>query len=198
MNRPNFDAQMREIFKGAAGKRLLLHSCCAPCSSYCLEQVAPIFRTTVLYYNPNLDSEEEYARRKAEQVRFLRETGYADFLDCDYRPEEFYDAARGLEGEKEGGARCKACFTLRLRRTAEEAKKGGYDYFATTLTLSPLKNSDLINAIGFALQEEYGVRYLPSDFKKRGGYLRSVELSKEHGMYRQNYCGCVFSKSARP
>ena len=194
MDLPNFDAQMQEILKGAAGKRLLLHSCCAPCSSYCLEQLAHTFQTTVLYYNPNLDSEEEYVRRKAEQIRLLRETGLVELMDCDYSPEDFLEAVRGLEGEKEGGARCTVCFTLRLRRTAEEAKRGGFDYFATTLTVSPLKNAPLINEIGFSEAARCGVRYLPSDFKKRGGYLRSIELSKKYGLYRQNYCGCKFSK----
>ncbi len=196
MNAVNYDKVMQEILANATGKRLLLHSCCAPCSSYCLEEVAPKIQTTVLYYNPNLDSEEEYLRRKGEQMRFLEETGLADFLDCDYCPEEFFGIARGYEGEKEGGARCTRCFELRLLRTAREAKARGYDYFATTLTLSPLKDARRINGIGLRLQEEVGVAYLPTDFKKRGGYLRSVELSKEHNLYRQNYCGCIYSKNA--
>ncbi|MDE7296382.1 MAG: epoxyqueuosine reductase QueH [Clostridia bacterium] len=194
MNRVNYDGKMTEILEQAAGKRLLLHSCCAPCSSYCLKELFGKIQVTVLYYNPNLDTEEEYEKRKAEQIRFLRETGYADFLDCDYSPSDYAAVASGYEQEKEGGARCERCFRLRLSRTAEEAKKGGYDYFATTLTLSPLKNAQLINEIGLQLQEQYGVRYLPSDFKKRGGYLQSIELSKEHNLYRQNYCGCVYSK----
>lgn len=194
MNRVNYDERMTEILKGAAGKRLLLHSCCAPCSSYCLEELSGRIGVTVLYYNPNLDSEEEYEKRKAEQIRFLRETGYAEFLDCDYAPSDYSEIAAGFEAEKEGGARCERCFRLRLSRTAAEAKRGGFDYFATTLTLSPLKNAALINQIGLELQEEYGVLYLPTDFKKRGGYLRSIELSKEHSLYRQNYCGCVYSK----
>ncbi len=196
MNSVNYDRVMQEILARAAGKKLLLHSCCAPCSSYCLEEVAPKIKTTVFYYNPNLDSEEEYLRRKGEQVRFLKETGLADFLDCDYCPEEFFEIARGYEGEKEGGARCTRCFELRLSRTAREAKARGYDYFATTLTLSPLKDARRINEIGLRLQEEIGVAYLPTDFKKRGGYLRSVELSREHDLYRQNYCGCIYSKNA--
>lgn len=191
----NYDKLMQEEMKGAAGKRLLLHSCCAPCSSHCLTELSGVFRVSVLYYNPNLDSREEYERRKGEQIRFLRETGYADLLDCDYSPEAFQEIAAGLEGEKEGGARCAKCFKLRLKRTAEEAKKGGFDYFATTLTVSPLKNAQLINEIGFALEKEFGVKYLPSDFKKRSGYLHSIELSKEYNLYRQNYCGCIYSKS---
>lgn len=191
----NFDRRMLEALKGSAGKKLLLHSCCAPCSSYCLTQVAPVLETVVFYYNPNLDSAEEYEKRKSEQIRLLRETGLASFLDCDYSHEDFLKAAAGYEKEREGGARCARCFRLRLERTAREAKARGFDFFATTLTVSPLKNAALINEIGFALEEEIGVSYLPSDFKKRGGYQRSVELSREHGLYRQNYCGCVFSKA---
>lgn len=197
MNAVNYDKTMQDILRNGAGKRLLLHSCCAPCSSYCLEEVARAVRTTVFYYNPNLDSREEYEKRKAEQIRFLRETDLADLLDCDYSPEEYAEKVRGLEKEKEGGARCAVCFELRLRKTAEAAKAGGFDLFGTTLTLSPLKNAALINEIGFALQEELGVTYLASDFKKRGGYLRSVQLSREHGLYRQNYCGCIYSKRNR-
>ena len=194
MNTVNYDKRMIEILQGAAGKRLLLHSCCAPCSSYCLEEVARYVKTTVLYYNPNLDSEEEYLRRKGEQIRLLKETGLADLLDCDYFPQDFKKVALGLEKEQEGGARCARCFELRLKRTAEEAKRGGYDLFGTTLTLSPLKNAPLINQIGMRIGPELGVQYLPTDFKKRGGYLRSIELSKEHNLYRQNYCGCEYSK----
>ena len=196
MNKTNFDDLFLVEKARGNGKRLLLHSCCAPCSSYCLSEVAPAFQTTVFYYNPNLDSREEYEKRKAEQIRFLCETGLAAFLDCDYSPEDFMKAASGYEGEAEGGARCEKCFTLRLSRTAQEAKRGGYDYFGTTLTVSPLKNAALINVIGFALGKEYGVCYLPSDFKKRGGYLKSIELSKVHSLYRQNYCGCIYSKNS--
>ena len=185
-------------FTAGKGKRLLLHSCCAPCSSYCLQETAKAFSVTVFYYNPNLDCAEEYEKRKAEQIRFLRETSLADFLDCAYAPEDFAAIAEGYETEREGGARCARCFRLRLERTAQAAQAGGYDYFGTTLTVSPLKNAEKINAIGYALQEEYGVKYLPSDFKKRGGYYRSVELSKEYGLYRQNYCGCSYSKERNP
>lgn len=197
MNKRNYDKEMTEELARGQGKKLLLHSCCAPCSSYCLEQVSVALRTTVFYYNPNLDSEEEYFKRKNEQIRLLNETALADFLDCDYSPEAFAQIARGLEGEKEGGKRCKECFTLRLEQTARTAKEHGYDYFGTTLTVSPLKNAELINTIGFEMQEKYGVKYLPSDFKKRGGYLRSIELSREHELYRQDYCGCVYSKRER-
>ena len=190
----NYDALMLQTLAENAGKTLLLHSCCAPCSSYCLEQVSSALKTTVFYYNPNLDSREEYEKRKKEQIRLLEETGQADFLDCDYAAWDFEEIAKGYEGEPEGGARCARCFFLRLKRTAQEAKARGYDFFGTTLTVSPLKNAKLINEIGLRLQEELGVGYLPSDFKKRGGYLRSVALSKEHALYRQNYCGCKFSK----
>ena len=197
MNAVNYDKLMQEELKGAREKRLLLHSCCAPCSSHCLSELSPQIGVTVFYYNPNLDCAEEYEKRKREQLRFLRETGLADFLDCDYAPEDYLAAVRGLEEEKEGGARCAVCFRLRLERTAREAKARGFDYFATTLTVSPLKNAKLINTIGFAVAEEVGVRYLPSDFKKRGGYLHSVRLSEEYGLYRQDYCGCAFSKAER-
>ena len=197
MNAVNYDKLMQEELRGARDKRLLLHSCCAPCSSHCLSELSPQIGVTVLYYNPNLDCAEEYEKRKREQLRFLRETGLADFLDCDYAPEDYLAAVRGLEEEKEGGARCAVCFRLRLDRTAREAKARGFDYFATTLTVSPLKNAKLINTIGFAVAEEVGVKYLPSDFKKRGGYLHSVKLSEEYGLYRQDYCGCAFSKAER-
>lgn len=197
MNAVNYDKLMQEELRGARDKRLLLHSCCAPCSSHCLSELSPQIGVTVLYYNPNLDCAGEYEKRKREQLRFLRETGLADFLDCDYAPEDYLAAVRGLEEEKEGGARCAVCFRLRLDRTAREAKARGFDYFATTLTVSPLKNAKFINTIGFAVAEEVGVRYLPSDFKKRGGYLHSVKLSEEYGLYRQDYCGCAFSKAER-
>ena len=197
MNAVNYDKLMQEELRGARDKRLLLHSCCAPCSSHCLSELSPQIGVTVLYYNPNLDCAEEYEKRKREQIRFLQETGLADFLDCDYAPEDYLAAVRGLEEEKEGGARCAVCFRLRLERTAREAKARGFDYFATTLTVSPLKNAKLINTIGFAVAEEVGVKYLPSDFKKRGGYLHSVKHSEEYGLYRQDYCGCAFSKAER-
>ena len=192
MNAVNYDKLMQEELKGAQDKRLLLHSC-----SHCLSELSPQIGVTVLYYNPNLDCAEEYEKRKRDQIRFLRETGLADFLDCGYAPEDYRSAVCGLEEEREGGARCAVCFRLRLERTAREAKARGFDYFATTLTVSPLKNAKLINTIGFAVAEEAGVKYLPSDFKKRGGYLHSVQLSEEYGLYRQDYCGCAFSKAER-
>lgn len=195
---PNFDLLMQEEMRMGARGKLLMHSCCAPCSSACLERLDGAFQTTVFFYNPNLDALEEYEKRKAEQARLLQETGWADLLEIGYRSEEFEALARGYEDEPEGGARCARCFRLRLARTAREAKERGYEYFCTTLTLSPLKNAKLINEIGFTLEEEYKVKYLPSDFKKRGGYQRSLELSREHHLYRQNYCGCRFSKRREP
>ncbi len=179
---------------------LLLHSCCAPCSSYVLEYLSQHLKITVFYYNPNISPGEEYRHRKEEQLRLIREGVWkhpVDFLDCDWEAEAFLQAAKGLEQEHEGGRRCTNCFELRLGKTAEAAKKGGYDCFATTLTISPLKNAPLINQIGAAKAEEYGVFYLPSDFKKRGGYQRSIVLSKTYHLYRQDYCGCVFSKMER-
>ena len=194
MNKVNYDKLMTEFLKAHGGETLLLHSCCAPCSSYCLEEVAPKLKTTVFYYNPNLDSREEYEKRKNEQKRLLSETGLADFSDCDYLHEEFEEIAKGYEEAQEGGARCERCFRLRLTRTAERAREDGFDCFGTTLTVSPLKNAELINQLGFEIAEQYGIKYMPSDFKKRGGYLRSIELSKQHELYRQNYCGCEYSK----
>lgn len=193
MNAVNFDALMLRMLDGAADKRLLLHACCAPCASHCLTETAGRTHVTVFFYNPNLSDEAEYGKRKAEIMRLIGETGWADALDCAYAPEDFAAIAKGYESAAEGGARCERCFRLRLERTAQAAKEGGYDMFGTTLTLSPLKNAALINRIGMETAEKYGVEYLPSDFKKRGGYLHSVRLSEEYCLYRQNYCGCVYS-----
>lgn len=179
--------------KVPAGTRLLLHSCCGPCSSRCLETLKEKFAVTVLYYNPNITDRSEYEKRKGEQIRLLRETGWAEFLDCDYDPAEFFAAAKGLEGEKEGGARCYRCYELRLAETARIAAEKGFAFFCTTLSVSPHKNAQWINEIGERFEKEYGVQWLYSDFKKQNGYLRSVELAKEYHLYRQNYCGCVFS-----
>ncbi len=197
MNARNFDKLMRdEILSAGSGKKLLLHCCCAPCSTACLARLTPHFSVTAFFYNPNLE-EEEYAKRKAELLRFLRETGCADVLDCDREAEKFYAAAKGFEREPEGGARCERCFLLRLEKTARAADEGGFDYFATTLTVSPLKNSALINELGESVQSANGAKWLYSDFKKRNGYLESVKLSQKYGLYRQNYCGCVFSRKER-
>ena len=191
----NYETEMLALLATARkGERLLLHSCCAPCSSACLERLKDTFTITVLYYNPNIDERSEYEKRKAEQIRFLRETGWADILDCDHDPSAFERIAQGYETEPERGARCYRCYKLRLEKTARTAKEGGYDKFATTLTLSPYKNADWLNEIGAELEKTYGVQYLPSDFKKKGGYHRSIELSKEYGLYRQDFCGCKYSK----
>ena len=179
---------------------LLLHSCCAPCSSYCLEYLSQYFHITVDYYNPNIYPEEEYHMRVQEQQRLIRDLPAKypiAFREGAYDKESFYEMARGLEEEKEGGERCFRCYELRLREAAETARSLGMDYFTTTLSISPLKNAEKLNEIGDALTEEYGVAYLNSDFKKKNGYKRSVELSGQYGMYRQYYCGCVFSKRER-
>ena len=181
---------------------LLLHSCCAPCSSYILEYLSQYFKITVLYYNPNIFPAAEYQYRIEEQQRLIEALSSSvknpvSFLSTDYTPEDFYQQIAGLEGEKEGGKRCERCFYLRLRKAAEVAQKCSMDYFTTTLSISPLKNADLLNQIGADLQKQYGVRYLYSDFKKRNGYKRSIELSAQYGLYRQNYCGCIFSKKER-
>ena len=177
--------------------RLLLHSCCAPCSSNCIEVLSKYFMVTVFYYNQNISSDEEYKKRVAEQIRFIKEfdtPNKVEFIEGDYEPDVFFKEVKGLEKEPEGGKRCFKCYELRLRKTAELAKAEAYDYFTTTLTISPLKNSVKLNETGLKLQEEYGVNYLLSDFKKQEGYKRSIELSKEYGLYRQNYCGCVYSR----
>lgn len=192
----NYDKIMQAAIKENEGKKLLLHSCCAPCSSACLERLEKHFDLTVFYYNPNIDGIEEYRKRAAEQKRLCEAKGIS-FIDEGYSSDEFYSFVRGYENEKEGGLRCEKCFYLRLKKTALKAKAEGFDFFATTLTVSPLKNSQTINRIGERIQNETGVSYLPSDFKKQGGYLRSIELSREYGLYRQDYCGCVFSKIER-
>ena len=179
---------------------LLLHSCCAPCSSYVLEYLSNYFRITVLYYNPNIYPESEYSKRIIEQQTLIGEmrTKYpVQFIAGSYDKEKFYAMAKGLEEVKEGGVRCFQCYELRLREAAEIAKAGGYDYFTTTLSISPLKNAAKLNEIGLKLAEEYGVAYLTSDFKKKNGYKRSVELSAQYGLYRQDYCGCEFSMRQR-
>ena len=195
MNKINYDALMLRALEGAAEKRVLLQACCAPCASHCLSELAGKTRVTVYFYNPNLSDREEYEKRRAELLRLIGETGWADALDCAYAPEDFAAVAAGYEDAPEGGARCARCFRLRLEHTAAAAKENGYDLFGTTLTLSPLKNAELINRIGFEAGERYGVEYLPSDFKKRSGYQHSLDLSREHCLYRQNYCGCAFSKN---
>lgn len=178
-------------------KRLLLHSCCAPCSSYVIEYLSNYFQITVFYYNPNISEIQEYSKRVKEQQRFIKEfpAKYpVDFIEGDYEPQEFFDTVKGYEKCKEGTQRCFLCYEMRLRKTAQLAKEKEFDYFTTTLTISPLKNSAKLNEIGAKLGDEYGVSYLLSDFKKKEGYKRSIELSKEYELYRQNYCGCVYSR----
>ena len=231
----NYQKELDNIIEEISGRmsdletgeppRLLLHSCCAPCSSYVLEYLRKYFRITVFYYNPNITEDEEYRKRVAEQKRLiaaynaeLTEENRADgqksvrhiddkkssgrecqayhieVIEGDYEPERFYEIAKGLEQCPEGGDRCFACYELRLLETAKRAKEREYDYFTTTLSISPLKNAAKLNEIGEQLAKEYGVEWLPSDFKKKDGYKRSVELSKEYDLYRQDYCGCVYSR----
>ena len=178
--------------------RLLLQSCCGPCSSYVLEALTPYFRVTVLYYNPNIQPRAEYDLRLENQrkiIAALPTPSAVDILECDYDGEKYDAAVKGLESEPEGGARCTVCFRLRLEETAKRASELGYDWFCTTLTVSPHKDAERLNQIGKALGERYGVPFLPSDFKKREGYKRSIQLSNEYGLYRQDYCGCLYSKS---
>ena len=178
--------------------RLLLQSCCGPCSSYVLEALTPYFRVTVLYYNPNIQPRAEYDLRLENQrkiIAALPTPSAVDILECDYDGEKYDAAVKGLESEPEGGARCTVCFRLRLEETAKRASELGYDWFCTTLTVSPHKDAERLNQIGRTLGERYGVPFLPSDFKKREGYKRSIQLSKEYELYRQDYCGCLYSKS---
>ena len=202
MNR-NYQKELERILSGLspeAPPRLLLHSCCAPCSSYVIEYLSKYFRITVFYYNPNLYPDEEYEKRVNEQMRFIEAfpAKYpVDFIRGAFEKERFYEAVKGYEAEPEGDRRCFLCYRLRLTETARVAKEAGADYFTTTLSISPLKNAAKLNEIGEELAGEYGVTYLQSDFKKKNGYHRSVELSKEYGLYRQDYCGCAFSRQER-
>ena len=176
---------------------LLLHACCAPCSSYCLEYLSQYFKITLYFYNPNIYPENEYSLRSEEARRLINEMNFkhpVTFLEGEFNPKEFYDAVKGFENEKEGGERCFRCYRLRLESAAKLAKEMGFDYFTTTLTISPHKRADKLNEIGEELGEIYSVKHLSSDFKKKNGYKRSTELSREYGLYRQDYCGCVFSK----
>lgn len=200
MNQRNYQKELEKIIcrhqERGEVPRLLLHSCCAPCSSYCLEMLSRYFFVTVLYYNPNIYPPEEIRLRADEQERLIAAMPTehtVTYVEGHYAPERFYEAVKGHEQDPEGGERCFLCYRLRLEEAAREAKKGGFDYFTTTLSISPLKDARKLNEIGEALGEVYGVAYLPSDFKKKDGYRRSTELSKEYGLYRQNYCGCVFS-----
>lgn len=194
------DKTLEQLDKEAKVPTLLLHSCCAPCSSYVLEYLSQYFQITVFYYNPNIYPESEYTKRILEQqtlIGQMKSKHPISFMAGAYDKERFYAMAEGMETLKEGGARCMKCYELRLREAAEVAKKGNFDYFTTTLSISPMKNAVKLNEIGMRLAEEYQVAYLLSDFKKKNGYKRSIELSKEYGLYRQDYCGCEFSKRER-
>ncbi len=204
MNKRNYQKELEKTIEKLQREgqvpKLLLHSCCAPCSSYVIEYLSEYFSITVFYYNPNIYPEDEYEKRVAEQMRFIEEFPAkhpVDFIRGDFEKDKFYDAVKGYEGAKEGGERCERCFCLRLSKTAKLAGELGAGYFTTTLSISPLKNAEKLNEIGEELSKEYGVPYLCSDFKKKNGYKRSVELSAMYGMYRQDYCGCIFSKNER-
>lgn len=174
--------------------KLLLHSCCAPCSSYVINYLRNYFDITILYYNPNIFPKEEYEKRKNEQIKFIKNFDDVNFMDCDYDNDIYNEVIKGLENEPERGKRCNVCFKLRLEKTALLAKDNDFDYFVTTLTVSPYKNATLINDTGSNLEKQYDVKWLYSDFKKGDGYKRSIELSKEYNLYRQDYCGCIYSK----
>ncbi len=201
MNKINYqkelDKVIEEIKQNNKTPTLLMHACCAPCSSYCLEYLSQYFNISIFYYNPNISYKEEYEYRLSEVKRLISLMDLknpVNIIDSEYVPNDFYKAVKGLENEPEGGRRCEQCFRLRLNASAIAAKNTGADYFTTTLTISPLKNADLLNKIGAELAEEYGVNWLYSDFKKREGYKRSIVLSRQYNLYRQNYCGCIFSK----
>ena len=200
MNKRNYQKELDALIaqNDAEGVRpsLLLHVCCAVCASSVLEYLYDHFAITIAYYNPNITEEAEYRYRYAELKRYVAERGMTAirFVEVDYDPASFFALVQGREEDREGGARCSLCFRQRLVYTARLAKEGGFDYFATTLTVSPLKNAEVINRIGEKVGEEIGARYLPSDFKKKNGYQRSIALSKEYNLYRQNFCGCIFSR----
>ncbi len=223
MNKQNYSKELEKRIEGFQknGERpqLLLHACCAPCSSYCLEYLREYFDVTVFFYNPNITEEAEYRKRVIEEKRLIAEynaqvdkqdfegmnsdekAGKIGIIEGEYRPSDFYEAARGYEDCKEGGERCRKCFELRLRETARVAKEQGFKYFTTTLTISPLKNADVLNEVGQEAAREIcgdgGAEFLPSDFKKKNGYKRSIELSRMFDLYRQDFCGCSFSKAQR-
>lgn len=197
MNKINYQKELDKILDKIKDTKhtLLLHSCCAPCSSYVLEYLSQYFDITIDYYNPNIDSKEEYEKRVHEQQRLVSEMNLPiKVIDAGYDPQTFFDMAKGYEEEPEGGKRCYRCYKLRLDQVAALAAREGFDYFTTTLTISPLKNTAWLNELGTKAGELSGATFLPSDFKKKGGYQRSIQLSKEYDLYRQNFCGCIFSK----
>ena len=200
MNKRNYQKELDKIIEGLGQETvptLLLHACCAPCSSYCIEYLSEYFKITLFFYNPNLNEREEYERRKEEAKRFVEAFPAkhpVSFLEGPYNVSDYLEGINGLEGEPEGGKRCLKCFEMRLKEAADTAKRLGLDYFTTTLTISPHKNAEVLNTLGEKIAAETGTRFLPSDFKKKNGFLRSTELSEEYGLYRQDYCGCTFSK----
>lgn len=192
-----FEKQIENIIEKKQVPTLLLHSCCAPCSSQVITSLTKYFDITILYYNPNIYPEEEYLKRKEEQIKLIKEIdkiNKLEIIDCDYDNDIYEKEIKGLEEEKEGGSRCYKCFNLRLDKTAKIAKTNNFDFFSTTLTISPYKNSKLINLIGKELEKKYNITWLYSDHKKKDGYKKSIELSKKYNLYRQNYCGCIYSK----
>lgn len=197
----NYDKLMEEQMSSTKeGSTLLLHACCAPCSSACLERLSNFFKITIIYYNPNITEEKEYLKRLEELKNFIQKIKVKypiNIIDTRYDPKEFFEISKGLEKEKERGKRCYKCYELRLEETAKVAKENNFDFFATTLTLSPYKKTDWLNEIGENLSNKYQTSYLYSDFKKKNGYKLSIELSKEYNLYRQDYCGCIYSKLER-
>ena len=197
----NYQVEMEKIISSLDyTPRLLLHVCCAPCSSYVLSVLAKYFKIDIIYYNPNINTKEEYDKRLDELKRLIGTVKYdnpVNIIDCTYNNMDFYNAVKGLESEPEGGKRCFECYKLRLDYTAKVAKELGYDYFTTSLSISPYKNANWLNEIGIDLENIYGIKYLVADFKKKNGYKTSIELSKKYNLYRQDYCGCIYSKIER-
>jgi len=195
------EKELEIITKNNQTPNILLHSCCAPCSSYVIEYLSTYFNITILYYNPNISPQEEYEKRKQEQIKLINTINTKNkvtILDCDYDNDLYEQTIKGLENEPERGGRCTKCFNLRLEKTALLASQNNFDYFGTTLTVSPYKNAKLLNEIGKKLEKKYNIKWLYSDFKKNNGYKRSIELSKKYNLYRQNYCGCKYSKPLIP
>ena len=193
----NYDKKLDDLLQNLNNTpNLLLHSCCAPCSSHVITYLTNYFNITILYYNPNISPKEEYEKRKQEQIRLIKEiptNNKLNIIDCDYDNDIYEKRIKGLEKEPERGKRCTECFNLRLEKTASTAKENKFNFFGTTLTVSPYKNSELINKIGYNLEKEYNIKWIPSDFKKKDGYKKSIELSKKYNLYRQDYCGCKYS-----
>jgi len=191
------EKEIQKNAKEGLKPKLLLHSCCAPCSTYVIEYLAEYFEITVYFFNPNIFPDFEYQKRLEEQIRLVKEMDIPyniEVIGTDHEPDSFYDYVKGYETIKEGGERCWKCFELRLQRAAEYAATNDFDYFSTTLTISPLKNAQKLNEIGLELEAKYGIKFLQSDFKKKEGFKKSVNLSEKHGLYRQDYCGCIYSK----